>query len=84
MTIDDFLHLNSPEGKWIVAGLGALFLLFLIARRRRLARQARTDAVEDDDMIVTFPNGAAGQLAIEPWMTSPEVSAVFAALTKDG
>ena len=84
MTIDDFLHLNSPEGKWMVAGLGALFLLFLIARRKRLARQSRADAVEDDDMIVTFPNGVAGQLTIEPWMTSPEVSAVFGAITKDG
>lgn len=84
MTIDDFLHLNSPEGKWIVAGLGTLFLLFLIARRRRLARQAQADAVEEDDMVVVFPQGVAGQLAIESWMIAPDVSAVFAALTKDG
>lgn len=84
MTIDDFLHLNSPEGKWIVAGLGALFLLFLIARRKSLAAQARAEAIEDDDMVVVFPNGVAGQLTIEPWMTSPEVGAVFAAITKDG
>ena len=33
---------------------------------------------------MTFPKGAAGQLTIEPWMISPEVSAVFAALMRDG
>ncbi|MCD6075037.1 MAG: putative tRNA adenylyltransferase, partial [Rhodospirillales bacterium] len=74
----------SPEGKWIVAGLGILFLLFLIARRRRLAVQTRVDSIDEEDIVVTWPKGAAGQLTIEPWMTAPEVGAVFAALTKEG
>jgi poly(A) polymerase len=84
MTIDDFLHLNSPQGKWIVAGLATLFLLFLIARRRRLAAQARANESDEEDIVISWPKGAAGQLTIEPWMASPEVSEVFAAITKDG
>jgi len=84
MTIDNFLHLNAPAGKWIVAGLGLLVLLFLIARRRRLNAVASGGEIDEEYLVVTWPKGAAGQLTIEPWMTSPEVSAVFAALTKDG
>jgi len=84
MTIDDFLHLNSPHGGWLFAGLGALFLYLLVARRRRLAQQLRAEEIDLEDITVLWPNGAAGQLAIEPWMTSPEVTAVFAAITKDG
>lgn len=84
MTLNDFLSFSSPEGRWIVAAMGLFVLLFLIARRRAHAAEAAKEAEIETDVIVDWPRGAAGLLTIEPWMTSSEVTALFAALTRDG
>ncbi len=84
MAIPDFLNPAAASGRWTIGAVGLLILLFLIARRRALAKAHAARADEVEDIVMTFPKGAAGQLTIEPWMISPEVSAVFAALMRDG
>lgn len=84
MAIPDFFNPASASGRWVIGAFGALILLFLIARRRALAKAEAARGEETEDLVVTFPKGAAGQLTVDAWMTSPEVTALFAALAKGG
>lgn len=72
-------------GNWAVAVLALVVLLVLIARRQRLVRQARrSPGRSSDKIVVEWNKGPGGQITVAPWMTVPEVIAVFDAITRDG
>ncbi len=70
---------------WVITLLIFIGFMFMVARRQSLIRRVRKRPGETEDRIlVDWNHGPGGQVTVEAWMTGPEVSAVLAAITKDG
>ncbi len=73
------------DQNWVIVALVLMVFLFMIARRQTMIRRLRKGpAKSDEQIIVEWKGGPGGQLTVEPWMTAPAVSAVLAAITRDG
>ena len=87
MKFEDFFNPSTTVGRaFAIAAIMVLVLLFVFTRRRRNAVSGWVAAGQpaQEDIMVEWKDSAGGQLTIEPWMTSSEVTAVFDALTMDG
>jgi poly(A) polymerase len=83
MVFENLFDLSTPAGQaFAVGAIAVLVVLYVFGRRRPRVEPATAHA--DEDIVVEWPDEAGGQLTLEPWMTSAEVRAVLAAITKDG
>src|SRR3990172_4164951 len=83
MPFDNLLNPFTPAGQaFAIGAIAVLVVLFVFSRRTRVEHAGAARVKED--IIVEWHDEAGGQLTVEPWMTSPEVTAVLAAITRDG
>ena len=85
MSFDDLLNAIEGPGEWALGVVGAIFLMFMIARRKnnRHRNQLKKKS-QRQDLIVEWSKGPGGQIAVQPWMETEAVKSVLAAITKDG
>ncbi|MBT4938930.1 MAG: CCA tRNA nucleotidyltransferase [Rhodospirillaceae bacterium] len=82
--IEEILNYIEGPVRWTVTTLALIVFLLLVARRKSSRRKLFEPAIKPGDIIVNWDGRPGGQIPVEPWMESPEVTAVLAAITKNG
>lgn len=79
------IQFDTTTNRWVITLIGFIFFMFLVARRNSIRKStAKKPAMVQDDIIVDWGTDPGGQVVVQPWMETPEVKAVFAALTSGG
>lgn len=79
------IEFDTTTNRWVITLIGFILFMFLVARRNSIRKStAKKPAMVQDDIIVDWGTDPGGQVAVQPWMETPEVKAVFAALTSGG
>jgi len=81
---EELLNFIESPARWTFGALVLVAFLFLVARRKSSRRKLFEPAAKPGDIILNWGKGPGGQIPIEPWMESPEIKAVFTAITKNG
>ena len=82
--IEDLLEYIEGPARWTVTALALMVFLFLVARRKTARRKLFEGPAKLVDIIVKWRKKPGGQILVEPWMETPEIKAVLAAITKNG
>jgi poly(A) polymerase len=79
------IELDTTTNRWVITLIGFILFMFLVARRNSIRKSTtKKPALVQDDIIVDWGADPGGQVVVQPWMETPEVKAVFAALTAGG
>jgi len=81
---EDLLNFIEGPARWTVTALALMVFLFLVARRKSSRRKLFKGPAKPVDIILNWGNKPGGQIPVEPWMETPEIKAVLAAITKNG
>jgi poly(A) polymerase len=82
--IEEFLNYIEGPVRWTFSTLALVLFLFLVARRKSSRRKMFEPTSKPGDIIVDWGKRPGGQIPVEPWMETPEIKAVLAAITKNG
>ncbi len=79
------IQFDTTTNRWVITLIGFILFMFLVARRNSIRKStAKKPAMVQDDIIVDWGADPGGQVVVQPWMETPEVKVVFAALTSGG
>ncbi len=82
--IEDLLEFIEGPARWTVTAIALMVFLFLVARRKSSRRKLFEGPAKQTDIILNWGDKPGGQIPVEPWMETPEIKAVFSAITKNG
>ncbi len=86
--IGDIPSIPHVEGKWLILAAGAVFFMFMLARRKKrmndLKRKDREPRFRNITVKGDESHGAEGRITVRPWMETDGIKRVLAAITADG